>query len=146
MENPMKRGAWQATVYGVVKRVGHDWVTKHTIYALVLQIFLNKSKICLCEKICVYTPFFNDYGILILGSISDVGILYLSFNSYLVPANNVYYKAQNHRRVNKVPKQHNFIGRNKFEAKYSSFLDVEEKTSVMLRHILQLTYSFGLRN
>ena len=36
------------------------------------------------------TFFFSDYDILILGSILDVGILYLSFNSYLVPANNVY--------------------------------------------------------
>ena len=28
-KNSMVRGAWQATVYGVV-RVGHDYVTKHT--------------------------------------------------------------------------------------------------------------------
>lgn len=106
-------------------------MTKHTIYALVLQIFLNKSKIC--EKnVCIKHFFFNDYDILILGSISDVGILYLSFNSYLVPANDVYYKAQKHRPVSKVLKQHNFIGRNKFEAEYSSFLAVEEKTSLML--------------
>ena len=27
LENPMDRGAWQATVYGVA-RVGHDLVTK----------------------------------------------------------------------------------------------------------------------
>ena len=27
--NPMDRGAWQATVYGVT-RVRHDWATKHT--------------------------------------------------------------------------------------------------------------------
>lgn len=108
-------------------------MTKHTIYALVLQIFLNKSKICIREKICMHkTLFFNDYDILILGSISDVGILYLSFNSYLVPANDVYYKAQKHTPVSKVLKQHNFIGRNKFEAEYSSFLAVEEKTSLML--------------
>ena len=29
LENPMDRGTWQATVYGVT-RVGHDWATKHT--------------------------------------------------------------------------------------------------------------------
>ena len=28
LENPMKRGAWRATVHGVT-RVGHDWATKH---------------------------------------------------------------------------------------------------------------------
>ena len=30
--NPMERGVWQATVHGVTesKRLGHDWVTKHT--------------------------------------------------------------------------------------------------------------------
>ena len=27
LENPMDRGAWQATVYGVA-RVGHNWATK----------------------------------------------------------------------------------------------------------------------
>ena len=32
LENPMDRGAWQATVYGVA-RVGHDWVTKHSTCA-----------------------------------------------------------------------------------------------------------------
>ena len=31
LENPMDRGAWQATVYGIA-RVGHDWATKHTQY------------------------------------------------------------------------------------------------------------------
>ena len=29
LENPMGRGAWQATVYGVT-RVGHDLANKHT--------------------------------------------------------------------------------------------------------------------
>ena len=29
LENPMDRGAWQATVYRVT-RVGHDRLTKHT--------------------------------------------------------------------------------------------------------------------
>ena len=29
LENPMDRGAWQATVFGVA-RVGHDWAAKHT--------------------------------------------------------------------------------------------------------------------
>ena len=28
LRNPMDRGAWQATVQGVAKRVGHDSVTK----------------------------------------------------------------------------------------------------------------------
>ena len=28
LENPMDRGAWQATVYGVAKRAGHNLVTK----------------------------------------------------------------------------------------------------------------------
>ena len=27
--NPIDRGAWQATVYGLTKRVGHDLVAKH---------------------------------------------------------------------------------------------------------------------
>ena len=27
LENPTDRGAWQATVHGVSKRVGHDWAT-----------------------------------------------------------------------------------------------------------------------
>ena len=29
LENPMDRGAWQATVQRVAKRVRHDWLTKH---------------------------------------------------------------------------------------------------------------------
>ena len=28
LDNPMDRGAWQATIHGVA-RVGHDWATKH---------------------------------------------------------------------------------------------------------------------
>ena len=35
LENPMERGAWQATVHGVTG-VGHDWVTKHT------QVFVDQ--------------------------------------------------------------------------------------------------------
>ena len=31
LENPMDRGAWQATVHGVT-RVGHDLVTKQPLY------------------------------------------------------------------------------------------------------------------
>ena len=31
LENPMDRGAWQATVHGVL-RVGHNLVTKPSIY------------------------------------------------------------------------------------------------------------------
>ena len=31
LENPMDRGAWQATVYGVT-RVSHDWATKNTAF------------------------------------------------------------------------------------------------------------------
>ena len=31
LENSMNRGAWRAIVHGV-KRVRHDWVTKHTNY------------------------------------------------------------------------------------------------------------------
>ena len=30
LENPMDRGAWQATVHG--RRVGHDWATNTHIY------------------------------------------------------------------------------------------------------------------
>ena len=30
LENPMDRGAWQATVHGISK-VGHDWETKHML-------------------------------------------------------------------------------------------------------------------
>ena len=40
LENPMDRGAWQATVYRVV-RVEHDWVTKHT--GIVLSGFKQTS-------------------------------------------------------------------------------------------------------
>ena len=37
LENPMNRGAWQATVHGV-SRVGHNLATKHThIYIFVLN-------------------------------------------------------------------------------------------------------------
>ena len=31
LENPMDRGAWQATVYGIA-RVGHDLATKSPLY------------------------------------------------------------------------------------------------------------------
>ena len=34
LENPMDRGAWQATVYAVV-RVRHDWATKHTAHIFI---------------------------------------------------------------------------------------------------------------
>ena len=30
LENPMDRGAWQATVHGGSQRVGHEWATKHS--------------------------------------------------------------------------------------------------------------------
>ena len=38
LENPMDRGAWQATVYGVAKRVGHDLVTKQLCSGIFAQI------------------------------------------------------------------------------------------------------------
>ena len=37
LENPMDRGAFQATVHGVAK-IGHDWVTKHSVHVYVIHI------------------------------------------------------------------------------------------------------------
>ena len=36
LENPMDRGAWQVTVYGVT-RVRHNWATKHPAYPINKQ-------------------------------------------------------------------------------------------------------------
>ena len=47
LENSMDRGSWQATVHGVTKRVGHDWVTSLHPYICSLPLclyfcFVNK--------------------------------------------------------------------------------------------------------
>ena len=44
LENPMDRGAWQATVHGVTKRVGHNLVTKQQ-HKLVLSA-LRVNPVC----------------------------------------------------------------------------------------------------
>ena len=43
LENPMDRGAWQATVPGVA-RVEHDLVTKLPLLLLLLQCFKNQNE------------------------------------------------------------------------------------------------------
>ena len=43
LENPMDRGAWQATVHGVA-RVEHDLVTKLPLLLLLLQCFKNQNE------------------------------------------------------------------------------------------------------
>ena len=40
LENPMDRGAWQATVHGV-SRVGHNWVTNTHIHTWMLREWLR---------------------------------------------------------------------------------------------------------
>ena len=40
LENPMDRGAWQATVHGIA-RVGHDLVTKPPPCALWRSVYLD---------------------------------------------------------------------------------------------------------
>ena len=40
LENSMDRGAWQAIVHGISKRVGHDWVTN--IYIDVIMYIREK--------------------------------------------------------------------------------------------------------
>ena len=52
LENPMDRGAWQSTVYGVT-RVGHDLATKLVLLLLLLNRANSKNKIknhCKTEK------------------------------------------------------------------------------------------------
>ena len=52
LENPMDRGAWQSTVYGVT-RVGHDLATKLVLLLLLLNRANSKNKIknhCKREK------------------------------------------------------------------------------------------------
>ena len=52
LENPMDRGAWRATVYGVP--VGHDWATKrshtHSIYIFSFFTVLAVYKISVLKK------------------------------------------------------------------------------------------------
>ena len=43
LENPMDRGAWQVTVYGVT-RVGHNWVTKHTAYPINNAVIVSEEQ------------------------------------------------------------------------------------------------------
>ena len=35
LENPMDRGAWQAAVHGVAKRVVHDWATSLSLFTFM---------------------------------------------------------------------------------------------------------------
>ena len=44
LENPMDRGAWQATVYGVA-RVGHNWATKQQQQQLGVGSCFQKSSL-----------------------------------------------------------------------------------------------------
>ena len=39
----MDRGAWQATVYGVAKRVGHDLVTKQQLCSGIFALITSST-------------------------------------------------------------------------------------------------------
>ena len=100
LENPMDRGAWQATVNGIV-RAGHDWVTEHThtlihttVFNLSSEIFLYISEFFLCIGLTKkfmekpkwtfgpsqYLYFWNSYG-------PDFGLIYHVLASYCCTTN-----------------------------------------------------------
>ena len=59
LENPVDRGAWQATVHGVA-RIGHDLVTKPPpmVYTRLLRRHSGKESSCQCKrgKRCRFYP------------------------------------------------------------------------------------------
>ena len=58
LENPMDRGAWQAIVHGLAKRVGYDWVNKTTTTKEELSRYLFHS----FSPLCGFTlAFFNSF-------------------------------------------------------------------------------------
>ena len=59
----MDRGAWQATVHGVA-RVGHNLVTKPSIYIYLYHLFLSVSHNCL-YMLCIIKHKHNDVLILL---------------------------------------------------------------------------------
>ena len=53
LENPMNRGAWQATVHGGCRRLGHDLVTKQQwlIYNVVLVSGAQQGELVTCIQV-----------------------------------------------------------------------------------------------
>ena len=81
LENPMDRGAWKATVYGVA-RVGYDLVAKLLPPRFPLALFMTPCCllcVCVCVCVCVlviqlYPTLRNPMGSLCPGNFLDKNI------------------------------------------------------------------------
>ena len=98
LENPMHRGAWQATVLGGHKRVGHDLATEHahtmqTKYPIDLtwKDYWNKNKIILRKK--------GHWGKFLFPLLTIVSNLFLTVR-YLVVSHNTRLSKYIERRMN----------------------------------------------